>query len=145
MDLSAMRARAEELMADFERMRASAGQVRGRLLEVHGRGAAGDGLVRVVADRRGRVESVEIDPRVFRRPDSRELAEMIVAAARQAAADADRQAEEAFDGLLSPEALRAHLDFDIEAVFGRLEEEIGPLAPPDVEQADHAGREETGR
>jgi DNA-binding protein YbaB len=125
-DLSAERARAEGLMADFERLRAGAGVVRERLLAARGRGASGDGLVRVMVDRRGRVEGVEIDPRVFRRPDSRRLAELIVAAAAEAVADVDRQVEEAFSGLVSAADLKAHLDFDVEALFRGLEEGFGP-------------------
>ncbi len=122
MDLSAARARAESAMADFERLRANAGTVRERLLRVQGRGSAGGGMVRVVTDQRGRVAQVRIDPRVFRRPDSRALAEMIVTAAAEAAADADRQVEEAFAGLVPGGELKTYLDFDMEALFQRIED-----------------------
>jgi DNA-binding protein YbaB len=118
-------------MADFERLRANAGVVRGRLLDVRGRASSEDGLVRVVVDRRGRLVSLEIDPRVFRRPDSRRLAESIVRVVSVAAADADRQVEKAFEGLVSPADIRAQLDFDVEAMFTRFDEEISAAGAVD--------------
>jgi DNA-binding protein YbaB len=130
-----MRARAEGLMADFERLRSNAGAVRSRLLAVRGRSSSADGLVQVVVDRRGRLEDLEIDPRVYRRPDSRRLAEIIVATARRAAADADRQVEKAFEGLASPADIRAQLDFDVAQVFSRFDQEIGLPAAENVTES----------
>jgi DNA-binding protein YbaB len=135
-DLSGMQARAEGLMADFERLRANAGVVRGRLAAARGRGVSEDGLVRVVVDGRGRLESVEIDPRVFRRPDSRRLAEMIVGAAGRAVADVDGKVEKAFEGLVSAEDIRAQLNFDVEGVLRRFDEEIGIVPQVDTHKED---------
>jgi DNA-binding protein YbaB len=123
-DLSGLRAHADGLMADFERLRANAGAVRGRLLAVSGRAVSEDGLVRVVVDRRGRLQSLEIDPRVFRRPDSQRLAEVIVATVSRAVADADSQVEKAFAGIVSSADIRAQLDFDVEAMFRKFDEEV---------------------
>ncbi|MCM3924578.1 YbaB/EbfC family nucleoid-associated protein [Frankia sp. AiPs1] len=129
MEISAMRARAEQLAADFERLREQAGAIRGRIAEARGRGVSEDGLVRVVVDPRGRLESVEIDPRVFRRPDSRRLAAEILAASRRAAAEVDRKVEEAFEGLVSAAEIRDQLGFDVGAVLDRFDAEIAEIAP----------------
>jgi DNA-binding protein YbaB len=131
-------------MADFERMRANAGVVRERLLAVSGRAASEDGLVRVVVDRQGRLQSLEIDPRVFRRPDSRRLAEVIVATVARAVADADGQVEKAFEGLASPADVRAQMDFDVEALFRRFDEEVAVVpeigAAPEPREAGEGER-----
>lgn len=127
MDDAALRARTEEMMAEFERLRAGAGELRRRILEVRGEAKSADGLVTAVVGNRGHLERLDIDPRVYRRPDSRQLAETITDTIRRAAADADRQIEEAAKGYLSPQDVRSTLGFDVEAMFRKLDEEFEPL------------------
>lgn len=53
-----------------------------------------DGLVTATVDARGRLDALEIDPRVYRNTDSGALAERVLDAARAAAEQADRQVAE---------------------------------------------------
>jgi hypothetical protein len=87
---------------------------------------------------------LEIDPRVFRRPDSRRLAEVIVATVSRAVADADRQVEKAFEGMVSAADIRAQLDFDVEAMFRRFDEEVA-VVPEMVEESPARGAGEGER
>ncbi|MGF7237060.1 MAG: YbaB/EbfC family nucleoid-associated protein [Frankia sp.] len=128
MDLSALRARVEGMAADFERMRAETGAVRERLLAVRGKAKSEDRFVTAEVDSRGRLVNLEIDPRVFRRPDARRLAEVIVETVGAAVARSEAMVEEAFDGLASPESLQAVLGFDVEAMVRGIQAETDGLS-----------------
>jgi DNA-binding protein YbaB len=125
MDDAAVRARTEELMAQFERMRAGASDLRRRVLEVRGEAKSPDGLVKAVVGSHGHLE--RIDPRVYRRPDSRQLAETITDTIHRAEAEANRLVEEAASAYLDVHDVRNALGFDMEAIFRRLDEELEPL------------------
>src|SRR4051812_21342052 len=73
MDLPAMRARADELMLQFDRMRSGVGDLQRKLKAVEATVTSEDGLVTATVGPRGQVVKVEFDPRIYRRPDSREL------------------------------------------------------------------------
>ncbi|MEJ3747600.1 YbaB/EbfC family nucleoid-associated protein [Actinomycetes bacterium KLBMP 9797] len=127
MDDAALRAHAEELMAEFERLRAGAGDLRRRMMAARGEATSPDGLIKAVVGNRGHLERLEIDPRVYRRPDSRRLAEDITDTIRRAAAEADKRIEEAAQGYLSANDVRNTLGFDVEAIFTKLDEQLEPL------------------
>ena len=127
MDDAAIKARTEELMAQFERMRAGAGDLRRRILEVRGEAKSPDGLVKAVVGNQGHLERLDIDPRVYRRPDSRQLAETITDTIRRAAAEANRLIEEAASAYLDVHDVRNALGGDMEAIFRRLDEELEPM------------------
>lgn len=127
MDDAALRARNDELMAEFERLRAGAGDLRRRIRAARGEAKSADGLITAVVGDRGHLERLEIDPRVYRRPDSRRLAEEITDTIRRAAAEAEKRIEEAARGYLATHDVRAALGFDIEAMIRKLDEELEPL------------------
>ena len=131
MDDSAVRARAEELMAEAERLRAGAGDLRRRILEIRGEARSPDGYVSAVVGNRGHLERLDIDPRIYRRPDSKQLAETISDTIHRAAAQADRQIEEAAQAYFSDHDVRATLGFDVEAMFRKLDDEFDVLTRED--------------
>jgi DNA-binding protein YbaB len=67
-----------------------------RLRQVRGRGEAAGGLIRVEVTAGGQVTDLTLDPRVMRLA-SQDLREEIMAALRQAGADADRQTQQEAD------------------------------------------------
>jgi DNA-binding YbaB/EbfC family protein len=86
-----------EGMADLQQLFQLGQQMQGRLQqlqsELAGRtieASAGGGLVRVTADGRGTVRSVDIDPAIFERHDAEFLGDLVLAAV----ADAQRRAAE---------------------------------------------------
>jgi DNA-binding YbaB/EbfC family protein len=84
-------------MADLQQLFQLGQQMQGRLQQLQSELAsrtietsAGGGLVRVTADGRGTVRSVDIDPAVFERHDAEFLGDLVLAAV----ADAQRRAAE---------------------------------------------------
>jgi DNA-binding YbaB/EbfC family protein len=84
-------------MADLQQLFQLGQQMQGRLQQLPSELAsrtietsAGGGLVRVTADGRGTVRSVDIDPAVFERHDAEFLGDLVLAAV----ADAQRRAAE---------------------------------------------------
>jgi DNA-binding protein YbaB len=65
---------------------------RTRMDDVRGRAESEDGLVVVEVDGTGLVQLLELDPRIYRAPDSDALAEKILATIGAAVVDATRQA-----------------------------------------------------
>jgi DNA-binding protein YbaB len=73
--------------ADYQRLAAQVTAIRKNIDDVRGTGYSDDGLVTAVTGGRGELLELEIDPRVYRERDASALAEKIIAAVRDAAAD----------------------------------------------------------
>ncbi|MGW0478325.1 YbaB/EbfC family nucleoid-associated protein [Nonomuraea sp. NPDC003214] len=76
-----------------------------------------DGLVSVTVGSRGELVGLDLDPRVYRRPDARHLADTIVETTRRAEARLRDSIVEIFAPVVPPEQMRAHIDGDVEAIF----------------------------
>lgn len=68
--------------------------VQKKMLKVTGEAWSDDRLIRVVVGPRGQLVDLEIDPRVFRRPNSKALATAILATTRLAIDDANTKSQE---------------------------------------------------
>lgn len=77
-----------------------------RILEITGTAWSDDRLVKAVVGPRGQLVDLEIDPRVFRNPNSKALAAAILATVRAAVEDSMRQGREVRDELV-PKDLQA--------------------------------------
>jgi DNA-binding protein YbaB len=64
-----------------------------------------DRLIRAVVGPRGQLVDLELDPRIFRSPDSKTLAAAILATVREAVEDSQRQSRELRDEIV-PKDLR---------------------------------------
>ncbi|GLY74702.1 hypothetical protein Airi02_016180 [Actinoallomurus iriomotensis] len=124
METAGLRIYADELRDAFMRMNAEA-------LDLHAQGRAiqvteksSDGLVAATVGARGELISLDIDPRIFRRPDSRELADAIVKAVNQAASKAQEKVVEIFEPLIPADQMRAHLAGDVESVLEQMVQQI---------------------
>jgi DNA-binding protein YbaB len=76
-----------------------------RMQEVTGTAWSADRMVKAVVGPRGQLTHLEIDPRVYRNPNSVALAETIVATVRAAAEQAMRRSQELIDATV-PSDLR---------------------------------------
>jgi DNA-binding protein YbaB len=94
------------MVDDLQRARQNVVESQRRMLAIRGEARSEDRLIRVVVGPRGQLVDLELDPRVFRSPDSKALAAAIMATARDAIEDCQRQARELRDELL-PKDLRA--------------------------------------
>jgi DNA-binding protein YbaB len=124
MDIEAMRMRAADALARFELIRQNYGELQRQLSAVIATATSDDGLVTVTVGPNGRVVDVEIDPRIYRRPDSRRLGETITATIQVAAAAAADDVRELCRPYFLDEEVTAQLDFDIAKVVDRVGEEL---------------------
>ncbi|MEO3810490.1 YbaB/EbfC family nucleoid-associated protein [Sphaerisporangium sp. B11E5] len=119
-DAAGLRVYADELRAGFLRMQEEipALHERARTLQVTEKSP--DGLICATVGARGDLVRLDIDPRVYRRPDSRHLADTITATVHRAAARAREQVLEIFAPLIPGEQMKAHLDGDLPAVLEQM-------------------------
>ena len=124
MDLSAMRAQADELMAQFERMRSGLGDLQQKLKAVAATVTSDDGLVTATVGPRGQVVKVEFDPRIYRRPNSKELSATVTETIRKATAKAMAEVEELTRPFVPDAQFQAYMDNDLEGIFRQLDSEL---------------------
>jgi DNA-binding protein YbaB len=119
-DTARLRAYADELQAGFLRMQQElpALHEKARTLQVTEKSP--DGLIAATVGARGDLVRLDIDPRVYRRPDSRHLADTITATVHRAAATAREQVVEIFSPLIPGEQMKAHLDGDLQGVLDQM-------------------------
>jgi DNA-binding protein YbaB len=91
---------AAAMLADVKRAWAGIDEVQQRVLAVTGVAWSDDRLIKVVVGPRGQIVELDIDPRVYRNPNSKALAASIVATARLAAEDAAKQTAALIDETL---------------------------------------------
>jgi DNA-binding protein YbaB len=127
MDNRALRARADELMGELNRLRSGMGELQQKLRAITATAKSEDGYVTAVVGPRGQLVRLDLDPRIYRRPDSRQLAAAITDTIKRAAADAMAQVSAACKPFMPDEELQAHLQFDFEGMNRRLDSELDSL------------------
>jgi DNA-binding protein YbaB len=78
-----------EMFSDVRRTWADLPNVQKRMLDVRGEAWSDDRLIRAVVGPRGQLVDLEIDPRVYRTPNSAKLSASILATVRAAVDDAN--------------------------------------------------------
>lgn len=124
MDTKGLRARADELMAQFERMRSGVGELQQRLRSVNATVTSDDGLVTVTVGPRGQVTKVEFDPRIYRRPNSKELSVTVTETIRRATEKAMGDVEELLRPFVPDSQFQAYMDHDLDGIFRQLDSEL---------------------
>ena len=112
-----MRAQAEALRENFERIAAEGPAVTARARAVEATRTSPDGLVSVTVDSQGVLLDLDIDPRIYRQPDVNKLSASIVETVQFAASDARDKVLDCFATLVPPEQMRAHLEGDLDGVM----------------------------
>ncbi|MBB6349608.1 YbaB/EbfC family nucleoid-associated protein [Nonomuraea muscovyensis] len=123
-EAAGMQAYAEELRSMFMRMQDEALDLHKKARAVQVTETSRDGLVSATVGPRGDLVRLDIDPRVYRRPDSRHLADTITETVGRAAAKARERVVEIFEPVIPPEQMAAHIDGDIETVMRQLAERM---------------------
>lgn len=116
-----MKARVDELMGEFQRLRAGADELQQKIKAVSVTVRSDDNYVTVTVNARGELLDLDLDPRIYRRPDSKALAETIASTIRRASAEAADQVAELCKPLLPEAEVRAHLSQDIDGMFRRID------------------------
>ncbi|GIH14078.1 YbaB/EbfC family nucleoid-associated protein [Rugosimonospora africana] len=119
-----LRARAEELMGEFNRLRTGMGELQQKLRQITATAKSDDGYVKATVGPRGQLIRLDLDPRIYRRPDSKQLAETITETIKRATADVMAQVSEACKPYIPEEELQAHLQFDVDGMRRRLDSEL---------------------
>jgi DNA-binding protein YbaB len=122
--LDRARKRAADAMTRMEAIRDGYADLRQRLLAVTASATSDDGLVTAEVGPQGRVLRIDLDPRIYRRPDSRRLAETITATIQRAADEAAERLRDLFRPIVPDEQLTAYFDNDFDAVARGLENEL---------------------
>lgn len=117
---AALQEQADQLRGDFQRMLDEGPEVAARAREISVTKKSRDGLVSVTVGARGDLVHLDLDPRVYRRPDSRALADAIVETVQAAAVEAQEQVVETLSTVLPREAVQAQLDGDVEGYLETL-------------------------
>jgi DNA-binding protein YbaB len=118
------RVQAEALRAGFERLVAQAPAIHAEALQVEVTRESWDGLVAATVGAQGELIALDLDPRVYRHPDARALADTIVETVRSATAAVRDRVVELFAPLVDEEQMRMHLDGDLEGVLDRLTQQL---------------------
>ncbi|GAA4459128.1 YbaB/EbfC family nucleoid-associated protein [Phytohabitans houttuyneae] len=109
---SAIRGVIDELQQTIE----NAAQTRQQIMEITGTAWSDDRMIKAVVGPRGQLIELEIDPRVYRTPNSKALAASIMSTVRAAVEDANKQTKEIVDKVMPKDrgmGLIGKTDFDV--------------------------------
>lgn len=118
-DSAGLAALVEGLRATAERLAGEGPELQRRARAVQVTEKSRDGLVTVTVGARGELIRLDLDPRIYRRPDSRELADTITSAIHRAAAAAQERVLDVFEPLVPRETMALHLTGDTDEVVER--------------------------
>ncbi|MEV0973855.1 YbaB/EbfC family nucleoid-associated protein [Microtetraspora glauca] len=120
-----LRAYTEQLRTTFLRLQDEGAELHAKARNIQVSEKSRDGLVSVTVGSRGELIRLDIDPRIYRRPDARGLADAITETVHRAAARVQEQIIEVFEPLIPADQMKAHLDGDLETVMTQLADQMG--------------------
>jgi DNA-binding protein YbaB len=127
LDNRALRARADELLGDLDRLRGGMQTLQQKLHQITATAKSDDGFITAVVGPRGQLIRLDIDARIYRRPDSRQLATSITKTIQAATADAMQQVADACKPYMPEADIQAHLELDLDGMRHKLDSELGLL------------------
>jgi DNA-binding protein YbaB len=116
-DIAGMRAFQDELEKTFLRLQEDGPKLQKRAMALEVSEKSRDGLITVTVGPRGELVRLDIDPRIYRKPDARALADEITETVKQAGAKAREQVVEMFSALMPREQIEAQYSGDTEKVI----------------------------
>ncbi|WP_327092033.1 YbaB/EbfC family nucleoid-associated protein [Nonomuraea sp. NBC_01738] len=123
-DVGELRAYAESLRGTFMRMQAQASELHATARELQVTETSPDGMISATVGARGELVRLDLDPRLYRRPDARQLADSIVETVQRAAVKAQERVIEIFEPIIPGDQLKAHLDGDLETALDQLDDQL---------------------
>ncbi len=123
-DLAGMRAYAEELQHRFQKLTTEGPKLHEQARAVQVTEKSPDGLISATVGSRGELIRLDLDPRIYRQPDSRELADTITETIKAAGVAAKERVIEVFEPLIPREELQLHMDGDIDGVLERMSHQM---------------------
>jgi DNA-binding protein YbaB len=123
-DTRGLQARADELMEEFHRLRSGVAELQQQLSAIRVVVHSDDRLVTATVGPRGQLINLEIDPRIYRDPNSRKLASTITETIQNGARQVADRTLELSRPYLPEQNVRAQLDGDLNSLFTRLDDEV---------------------
>lgn len=115
-DIAGLRAVAEGLEGSFREMLEKGPQIQAEARRIQVTEVSDDGLISVTVGVRGDLIRLDIDPRIYRRPDTRALADSITETIHAASARAQEQMIEAFAPIIPREQIELHMNGTVEEI-----------------------------
>lgn len=112
-----LRAYSEALQGQVQRVIEQGAEVQRRVAAVRATVRSENGWVEVTVDASGRIEKLVLDPSIYRRPNTRELAETITETVHAAVSEATGKAHDIAATVVPRESLEAHTSGDIEQMI----------------------------
>lgn len=129
-DVAGMQAYADELRRTFLRLQEEGDELRLQAQAIQVTEKSRDGLISATVGARGELVRLDIDPRIYRNPDARQLADTITDTMHRAADKARQRVLDVFDPLIPAEQMRAHLEGDLETVMAQLVDQMAGKERP---------------
>ncbi|WP_433247198.1 YbaB/EbfC family nucleoid-associated protein [Streptosporangium sp. CA-135522] len=123
-DVAGMRAYADELRTTFMRLQDEASAVHEEARAIQVTEKSPDGLISVTVGARGDLIRLDIDPRIYRKPDARQLADSIADTVHRAAAKAQERVIELFEPLIPGDQMKVHLEGDLQGVLEQMASQL---------------------
>lgn len=119
-----MKSLADSLRGQFEKLVDEGPRMAREAREVSITESSADGLVKVTVDPRGSLLALDLDPRIYRRPDARALAESIIETIRAATEVAQERVLDIFEQVIPRDELRVQLTGDPDQVVADVEDRL---------------------
>lgn len=123
-DVAALREYSEQLQGRLLRMMEEGPRLAEQARAVQVTETSDDGLVAVTVGPRGELVRLDLDPRIYRRPDSRQLADTITATVQRAARAAEDRVVQLLSPLADEDQLRATMSGDTDALTAIMTEQM---------------------
>lgn len=123
-NVAGARALAEEMEGKLKRLMEDVPKLQERARSLQITEKSKDGLITATVGPSGQLIRLDIDPRIYRRPDARALADAIAETIKQAGTKAQEEIVEMFAPHVSREQMEAHLSGDMNAVHEQMRRQM---------------------
>lgn len=114
------------MISDVQRAFSGINETQREMLKVSGTAWSDDRMIKAVVGPRGQLMELEIDPRIYRKPNSKALAADIVSTVRKAVQDANQKARAVLEKSLPSDLRHTNLGggMDLDRLLGSHDAEI---------------------
>lgn len=123
-NVAAARALAEEMEGKLQRLLEEGPKLKERASSLQITEKSKDGLISVTVGPNGQLIRLDIDPRIYRRPDARALADAITETIKRAGTKAREEIVGMFASLIPREQVEAQLSGDMDAVQEQMRKQM---------------------
>lgn len=126
--IQSLRSLAETLRGQFENIVEKGPKLAREARDLSITESSSDGLVKVTVDSRGGLLALDLDPRIYRRPDARSLADTILDTVRAATQAAQERVLDIFEPIVGREEMRLYVQGTPEDVIENVEDKLNRRA-----------------